>query len=267
MGELIVSDLKVTLKKGAVELVKGLSFTLQGGSSLVLLGQSGCGKTMTCRAAMGLLDPRLFRTGGRILFDGTELLSLPERKRRDYYGKRIAFIPQNPMTALDPSVKIGSQMIESIRLHTDLRGAQCRERAMLSLAKAGLKDTDRIYRSRPDMLSGGMMQRVLIAMALGTDAELIIADEPTTALDVVHRNETVDLFVRLRQAGAAVLFVTHDFAAALRLGGNVLIMKDGAVIEHGQTSAVYDHPKSDYTKALVRASALSKGGNAARADC
>ncbi len=266
MSELTVKKLNISLKKASVSLVKDLSFTLQAGSSLVLLGQSGCGKTMTCRAVMGLLDKKLFRLEGSAAYDGTELLTLPERRRADFYGKRIAFIPQNPMTALDPSVKVGKQMTESLRLHTELNPAQCRQCAMQALERAGLKESDRVFRSRPDTLSGGMLQRVLIAMALSTDAELVIADEPTTALDVVHRNETVDAFIGLREAGAAVLFVTHDFAAAMRIGGDVLIMKEGAAVEQGQTESVYAHPGTDYTRALVRASELSKRGYPEHAD-
>ncbi len=266
MCELAVKKLNIALRKGSIPLVKDLSFTLQAGRSLVLLGQSGCGKTMTCRAVMGLLDKRIFRLEGTASFDGTELLTLPERRRTDYYGKRIAFIPQNPMTALDPSVRIGKQMEETLRLHTKSSPAECRQRAMQSLERAGLNETDRVFRSRPGMLSGGMLQRVLIAMALSTDAELIIADEPTTALDVVHRNETVDAFIGLRQAGAAVLFVTHDFAAATRMGGDVLVMKAGSAVETGQTRDVYAHPGTDYTRALVRAAELSKRGIREHAD-
>ncbi len=261
MSELLVNDLSISLKKDGKTLVDHLSFRLGAGESLVLLGQSGCGKTMSCRAVMGLLEKRRFRIEGSIAFDGTELAALPEGRRAEFYGQRIAFIPQNPMTALDPSVRIGKQMDETLLLHTKLSAAQRRERIRSALRSAGLEELDRVCGARPHTLSGGMLQRVLIAMALSTGAELVIADEPTTALDVVHRNEIVDAFDRLRAGGAAVLFVTHDFAAALRLGGEVLVMQDGAVVERGQTRAVYAAPQSDYTKALVRASSLSKGAS------
>jgi len=265
MRELSVEELRVFAKGAPAPLVDGLSFTLLPGASLILLGQSGCGKTMTCRAVMGLLDRRAFRTEGRAVFDGTELLGLPEKRRADFYGSRIAFIPQNPMTALDPSVTVGRQMTESLRQYTGL-SAQRRRRALEALERAGLEDADRVFASRPDMLSGGMLQRVLIAMALSTDAELVVADEPTTALDVVHRNETVDAFIGLRNSGAAVLFVTHDFAAATRLGGEILVMKDGAAVERGRTEDVYARPETEYARALVRASALSKERRAGHAD-
>ncbi len=259
MNELIIKDLSICLKKDRKPLVRNLSFTLNCGESVVLLGQSGCGKTMTCHAVTGLLNPNVFLTEGSISFCGTELIGLPDRKRRSIYGCRIAFVPQNPMTALDPSMKIGKQMDETLRLHTDLNPEQRRQKILRALEEAGLSDALRVAASFPFHLSGGMLQRVLIAMALITDAGLILADEPTTALDVVHRNEIVDAFVKLRDRGAAILFVTHDFSAALRLGGNVIIMRDGEILETGKTRDVYASPGTDYTRALVKASALSKG--------
>jgi len=265
MRELCANELTVSLKREGKPLVDKISFRLGEGKSLILLGESGCGKTMTCRAVMGLLEKRRFHVSGSVSLDGSELLGLSEKKRAGVYGKRLAFIPQNPMTALDPSVSIGRQMDETLRLHTKLNSTRRRARICSSLLESGLEETERVCRARPNMLSGGMLQRVLIAVALSTGAELVIADEPTTALDVVLRNETVDAFVHLREKGAAVLFVTHDFAAALRLGGEVLVMREGTVVERGDVREVWASPGSEYTKALVRASALSKGTS--YADC
>ncbi len=259
MSELNVNGLSVYLRDSGAALVKNLSFTLRGGSSLTLLGQSGCGKTMTCRAIMGLLEKKAFRTEGSVSFDGTELTSIAEKERKEVYGKRIAFIPQDPMTALNPSSRIGRQMDETLRLHCALGSAQRRERIISALNAAGLPDPQRIFRAYPYMLSGGMLQRVLIAIAMSTGAQLVIGDEPTTALDVVHRNSTVDAFLRLRDEGAAILFVTHDFAAAQRLGGEVLVMRSGEAVEQGETRRICLEAKCEYTKSLVRASALSQG--------
>lgn len=261
MKNLLTNNLTIRTKKENLVLVNRLSFQIKESESLILLGQSGCGKTITCRTVMGILDKTRFRTEGSITFDGLELLNLSENKRGDIYGKKIAFIPQNPMTALDPSMRVGRQMDEMLRLHTDLKAVQRRERIEHVLTDAGLDSTDRIYKSFPFMLSGGMLQRILIAMAMSTKAELVVADEPTTALDVVHRNEIVDSFLRLRQAGSAILFVTHDFAAALRLGGDVMVMREGEIIEKGETMTLYQNPQHPYTKALVSASALSRGAN------
>jgi len=259
MSELKANGLSVILKKDGTPLVQRLSFSLTSGESLILLGQSGCGKTLTCRTVTGILDRTRFRTEGSLVFDGHDLLSLPEKERTGLYGRKIVFVPQNPMTALDPSVRIGRQLDETLRIHLKLTSAQRRERVLRSLTSAGLKDVERVCAAYPHMLSGGMLQRVLIASAISTDAELVVADEPTTALDVVHRNEIVDCFLDLRRSGKALLFVTHDFAAALRLGGNILVLRNGSVVEQGSTRSVYDAPKEEYTRALVRASALSKG--------
>ncbi|MCR5174516.1 MAG: ATP-binding cassette domain-containing protein, partial [Oscillospiraceae bacterium] len=178
MSTLTVKGLSIHVKKDDRPIVSDLSFSLGSGESLALLGRSGCGKTMTCRAVMGLLDRRLFRTEGSVLFDQTQLLQMEERRRPELYGNAIAFIPQNPMTALDPSMRIRGQMDEHLRLHTKLDRKERADCMRDALIRAGLTDTDRIRRSFPHTLSGGMLQRVLIAMATGTGADLIIADEP-----------------------------------------------------------------------------------------
>ncbi len=259
MSLLTIKDLQISLRKGERKLVHNLSVELEKGQSLILLGASGCGKTMTCRAVMGLLDERRFVLNGAIMFDGKALNDLPGTERRRLYGGGIAFIPQNPMTALDPSCRIGRQMDETLRIHSSISHDARKREIMKALSEAGLDDAERVYRAYPHMLSGGMLQRVLIAMALMSHAQLVIADEPTTALDVVHRNATVDAFIRLRELGAAVLMVTHDFAAALRLGGKVLVMKDGRIIESGDVGQIWEAPQADYTRALIHAAALSKG--------
>lgn len=256
---LTVKDLRIELKKDGRRLVRDLSFHVGPGQSLTLLGQSGCGKTMTCRAVMGLLEPRTFSVKGEILFEGKDLAALSGKESRKLYGREIAFIPQNPMTALDPSMRVGRQMEETLKIHTSYSKLQREEKIAAALEKAGLTEPERIRSSYPYMLSGGMLQRVLIAMAVMTEAKLVIADEPTAALDVVHRNEIIDEFIRLRGEGAAVLIVTHDFAAAQRMGGDILVMQDGHSVETGEVREVYRSPKEEYTKALVEASGLSKG--------
>lgn len=251
-----ISHLSVNLRRTGDAIVKDIGFSLREGESLILLGQSGSGKTMTCHAVMGLLEPRRFAVSGSVLFEGTDLFTCGLRERRQVYGGRIAMIPQNPMTAFDPSMKIGRQMMETLLLHTGLSRKEAGDRLKQAFCVAGLVGPDTVCESYPYMLSGGMLQRVMIAFALMVDAKLIIADEPTTALDVAHRNSIVEEFRKLRTAGAGVLLVTHDFAVAAQFGGNILVMKDGDAIERGTVKSVLENPSHPYTKELLNAARL-----------
>ena len=180
-----------------------------------------------------------------------------EKQRRGIYGNQIVYIPQNPMTALDPSMRIGRQMDETLRLHSDKSRQQRYNYILRLLHDVGLDDPDRVYRAYPHMLSGGMLQRVIIAMAMMLDAKFVLADEPTTALDVIHRNEVIDLFSQMKANGVGILMVTHDFATALQLGGNMLVMKEGKIIESGEVQSVFDHTTEPYTRSLIEAYSLS----------
>ena len=255
---LCVKNLSIASKGESRELVSGVSFCVSQGESLILLGQSGSGKTLTCRAIMGLLEPKRFSLQGDILFEDRNLLTLSLRERLGVYGGDIAFIPQNPMTALDPSMRIGPQMDETLALHSRAPKAVRRAKILENLTRAGLPDAEGIYRAYPHTLSGGMLQRVLIAMTMMGEAKIVIADEPTTALDVVHRRETIHSFLQLRQNGVGIFMVTHDVSAAVELGGGVMIMKDGAILERGLIHEVLASPRMPDTKALIAASALSR---------
>ena len=254
-----VEHLTISPKNQQQVLVADLDFTLEEAGAITLLGQSGSGKTMTCRAILGLLNRSAFQVDGEILFEEKSLLQLKEKERALYYGSRIAFVPQNPMTALDPSRKIGVQTAEFLRLHQALnkKEALCLyEQAMI---RAGLADTKRILNSRPYQLSGGMLQRVLIALAVAGKARLVIADEPTTALDAIHRDRAVEQLLKLRAQGCAILIVTHDFDVARHMGGHLLIMKEGRIVERGNAEEILQNPKAGYTKELIEAIHLGWG--------
>lgn len=255
---LSTKQVSIALAKTQTILVKDISLELNDGESMVILGQSGSGKTMTCRAVMGLLDRKRFSVTGSILFEGTELLSCTYKQREKLYGGAIAMIPQNPMTALDPSMKVGKQMEETLTWHTGLKGRERTKRVEQALQEAGLQEVERVYTSYPHTLSGGMLQRVTIAMALMVQAKLVLADEPTTALDVAHRNAVIDTFIQLRSRGTAVLIVTHDFSVAAQMGGQVLVMKQGEVVERGEVRRLLAQPKAGYTKELLAAAQLSQ---------
>ena len=252
-----IKSLEIIIKTEKRTVVKGIDFSMEAGKSLIILGQSGCGKTMTCHCMMGLLDPKKFFVSGEVLYNGTDLLTLSPKEKRRLYGGEIAFIPQNPMTALDPSMRIGKQMLETLLCHMDVPKHERKSRVTEALKKSGLDEAERVYHSFPFELSGGMLQRVLIAMVQMMNAKLVIADEPTTALDVVHRNETMESFLKLRENGTAVLMVTHDFAAALQLGGDMMIMNEGEIIETGETMELLSAPKHNYTRSLMEASVLN----------
>lgn len=246
MPSLMIDHLSINLRSGTDNLVSEISFAIKEGESLILLGQSGSGKTMTCSAVLNLLDPKKFKVSGSVFFGKTDLLNSSEKQRRGIYGNQIVYIPQNPMTALDPSMRIGRQMDETLRLHSDKSRQQRYNYILRLLHDVGLDDPDRVYRAYPHMLSGGMLQRVIIAMAMMLDAKFVLADEPTTALDVIHRNGIIDLFSQMKANGVGILMVTHDFATALQLGGNVLVMKEGKIIESGEVQSVFDHTTEPY---------------------
>ena len=247
MPSLMIDHLSINLRSGTDNLVSEISFAIKEGESLILLGQSGSGKTMTCSAVLNLLDPKKFKVSGSVFFGETDLLNSSEKQRRGI----------NPMTALDPSMRIGRQMDETLRLHSDKSRQQRYNYILRLLHDVGLDDPDRVYRAYPHMLSGGMLQRVIIAMAMMLDAKFVLADEPTTALDVIHRNGIIDLFSQMKANGVGILMVTHDFATALQLGGNVLVMKEGKIIESGEVQSVFDHTTEPYTRSLIEAYSLS----------
>jgi len=256
MNLLSVDNLSVTLRENKQKLVRNVSFSVSSGGKLTLLGQSGSGKTMSCRAILGLLNSHSFQIGGTIDFDGQSLPPLSEGRRKSIYGSQIAFVPQNPMTALDPSRTVGHQMLQFIRLHQSMSVSDARSRYTAALSETGLMQPERILKSFPHQLSGGMLQRVLIALAFAQNVRLILADEPTTALDAVHRDQAVELLCQLQKRGCAVLLVTHDFYVAKQMGGKVLILKEGEAVEQGDIGQVLTIPKADYTRELIDAARL-----------
>lgn len=254
-----VERLTIKLNNQNQELVRDISFSLEEAGTMILLGQSGSGKTLTCRAILGLLNRTTFQVDGEILFEEKPLLRLKEKERALYYGSQIAFVPQNPMTALDPSRKIGVQMVEFLRIHQDLSKKDALFLCEQAMSRAGLADTKRILNNRPGQLSGGMLQRALIALAIAGKAKLVIADEPTTALDAIHRDRAVEQFLKLQEQGCALLIVTHDFAVARHMGGHVLIMREGQMAEQGNAKEVLQNPKAAYTRELIDAIYLGWG--------
>ncbi|MDZ4087883.1 MAG: ABC transporter ATP-binding protein [Tabrizicola sp.] len=245
----------VRTEGGLKPLVQDLSFDLAKGETLAIAGESGSGKSITSLAIMGLLPPPAVRvTGGRVLLAGQELTGMPEAALRAVRGDRIAMIFQEPMTSLNPVMTVGAQLAEAIRAHEPVSRAEARKRAVESLRAVRLSEPERRMGQYPHELSGGMRQRVMIAMALALRPEVLIADEPTTALDVTVQREVLDLLRDLqRDLGTAIILITHDMGVVAEMADRVIVMRQGRQVETAPTLDLFDRPQADYTRALLAA--------------
>lgn len=240
------------------EVVKQVNLELHEGEILGIVGESGSGKSVTALTLMGLNAEAAQLTSGRILFEGVPLREagkpLDKALYRKYQGNYMSMIFQEPMTSLNPTQKAGRQVEEVLRLHTGLKKEEIRAKVLETFEAVGLRDARKVYESYPHQLSGGMRQRVMIAMAIILHPDLVVADEPTTALDVTIQNQIVELLreINTREQNA-MLFITHDLNLARRICHRIAVMKDGCVVEQGETEAVFANPKQSYTKTLIEA--------------
>ncbi|MEP2925322.1 MAG: ABC transporter ATP-binding protein [Bauldia litoralis] len=249
--------LGVTIEIGGrpAEVVRDLSLTLADGEVLGIVGESGCGKTVTARSIIGLdRTDSGFRLGGQMLYRGRDLLALDEHAMRAIRGKEIAMIFQDPMTSLNPLHRIGAQIGETLGEHTALSKAAIRARTINLLRQVGIPHPERRVDDYPHQFSGGMRQRVMIAMALACEPALLIADEPTTALDVTTQLQILDLLARLKDDyRMAVILITHDLGVVAEIADRVMVMYAGQCVEHGTTRDVFHAPKHPYTAGLLAA--------------
>jgi peptide/nickel transport system ATP-binding protein len=237
---------------GIAKAVDGVSFTVQPGEVMGLVGESGSGKSMTGFSIVGLVDHPGEIVGGEILFRGQDLRQMSEKEMRAIRGKRIAMIFQDPLMTLNPVLKIGTQMIETVLAHEKLSRAAARERARQALSKVGIPSPDERLESYPHQFSGGMRQRVAIAIALLHTPDLIIADEPTTALDVTIQAQILSEMQKLcRESGTALIWITHDLSVIAGLADTVSVMYAGRIVENGPVEDVLERPMHPYTRALV----------------
>ena len=260
---LAVSDLSVGLRtrSGVTPLVRGVSLEVRPGERVGLVGESGSGKSLTLLAAMGLLASPVVVTGGSVQLAGTELVGAPDKVLRGFRGSQVAMIYQDPMTSLDPVQRVGAQIAEGLRAHGASR-RDASERTLAVLAEVQLPG--RLARAYPHELSGGMRQRVMIAAALAGNPRLLLADEPTTALDVTIQRQILALVARLQQARhLAVLWVTHDLGVAAQFVQRLAVMYAGRVVEVGPTAATFAAPQHPYTAALLRAVPSTSGSRSA----
>ncbi|MFC3085316.1 ABC transporter ATP-binding protein [Tabrizicola soli] len=245
----------VRTEAGLRPLVRDLSFSLRRGETLCIAGESGSGKSITSLAIMGLLPPPAVRvTGGSIRLHDTELTALPEARMRGIRGERVAMIFQEPMTSLNPVMTIGTQLAEAIRAHAQVGRAEARSRALAALRAVRLSQPERRMGQYPHELSGGMRQRVMIAMALALRPEVLIADEPTTALDVTVQREVLDLLRDLqRDTGMAIILITHDMGVVAEMADRVIVMRNGSMVEEAPVERLFSDPQADYTRDLLAA--------------
>jgi peptide/nickel transport system ATP-binding protein len=237
-----------------VTAVSDVSFQLAAGETLGLVGESGSGKSVTAFSILRLLQPPGRITGGRIMFEGRDLLALTEREMRQVRGARISLIFQEPMTALNPVMRVGDQIAEALTVHGQATPQEGRDRAVALLEAVHIADAGRRVRDYPHQLSGGMRQRVMIAIALACHPALVIADEPTTALDVTIQAQVLDLLRELRaQYSLALLLITHDFGVIAEMADRVAVMYRGAIVEQGPVRQILRTPAHDYTRGLLAA--------------
>lgn len=251
-----IKNLSVPLPAGADRpfAVENLSLTLAKGEILCVVGETGSGKSLTAFASMGLLPTNLDAPSGEVMFDNQNLLTLTEQQRRGINGRKLAMIFQEPIAALNPIYRIGQQVAEAFRLHTDLSEAQIKARVIDLFTEVHLPNPTEILRSYPHQLSGGQCQRVMIATALALDPEILIADEPTTALDVTTQAQILRLMLDLREKhGTGIMFITHDFGVVAEIADRVAVMRHGKLIEVGTAREVLHNPQMDYTKNLLAA--------------
>ena len=249
-----VKNLRVDLPTpgGMLHAVRGIDFQVRRGEMLCLVGESGCGKSMTSLALMGLLPRKAVRSADHIRFGGVDLQGLPERGMNALRGARMAMIFQEPMTSLNPSYTLGDQLCEALRAHRKVSAAQARERALYLLERAGVPQAADRLRQYPHQLSGGLRQRVMIAMALMCGPDLIIADEPTTALDVTLQAQILRLIRELqREFGTAVVFITHDLGVVARIADRVAVMYAGEIVETAPVAELFAQPAHPYTRGLL----------------
>ncbi|WP_309400886.1 ABC transporter ATP-binding protein [Cerasicoccus maritimus] len=254
MPLLDVKDLKISFhgRDRVTEAVKGINFSLEDGQTLAVVGESGSGKSVTAMSLTRLLpDPPTCQISGEILLRGQDVLMMPKRDLRSIRGKEIAYIFQEPSTSLNPVFTVGYQIAEAIKLHVpeekDITG-----RVIDSLRKVGIRDAEKRYKAYPHEMSGGMQQRVMIAMALACEPKILVADEPTTALDVTIQAQIIDLLKELREkTDMSIILITHNFGIIKGFADQVQVMFRGEVVEHGPTEKVLENPQHPYTKALI----------------
>lgn len=251
MNILEVKNLEVILKKNNKKIIKNINFSIEKNSCVGILGESGSGKSITCKSILNILNDN-FNISGEIIFDGKNLINYTEKEMKNIRGKQICMILQNPMTSFDPLFTIQNQMVETFLEHLNISAKDALELAKESLEKMRMKDIDVVLKKYPHELSGGMLQRVMIAIAIALKPKLIIADEPTTAIDSLNQKDIIEEFKILKnEINVSILFVTHDLGVLSYLADKLIVMQNGEIVESGTTNEIINNHSHEHTNFLI----------------
>src|SRR3954454_5641653 len=251
---LTVDHLRIAAARTGEAVVDDISFDIARGEFLAVVGESGSGKTVAARTVLGLLPPGLRRTGGRVMLDGEDLATLSSKRLRALRGPVVGMVFQEPMVSLNPAISVGAQMAEGLTLHMRLSKAEIRQRCLDMLARVQIRDPERTFDAYPHEFSGGMRQRIMLASVMLLKPKLLIADEPTTALDTLTQREVLDLMVGLaRDHGTSVMLITHNLGLVSRYAQRALVLRQGKMVETGTSRQILFSPREAYTKRLVEA--------------
>ena len=249
-----IKDLRVRFHGADHDAVRGIDLTVADGEIMGLVGESGSGKTVTAMVVSGLMPHDRADVSGQVLLDGKDLLALTPAQMRKRQGCAISVVFQEPMSAMNPVMRIGPQVEEALRVHTDLSVQERRQRALQALRDVDLPNAEEVYQKYPHQMSGGMLQRAMIAAAIISRPKLLLADEPTTALDVTIQAQILELLRRLnREMGMSILFISHNLNVVRKLCTRVAVMEKGLIVETGDTQQVFYDPQADYTRRLIAA--------------
>ena len=249
-----IKDLRVRFHGADHDAVRGIDLTVADGEIMGLVGESGSGKTVTAMVVSGLMPHDRADVSGQVLLDGKDLLALTPAQMRKRQGCAISVVFQEPMSAMNPVMRIGPQVEEALRVHTDLSAQERRQRALQALRDVDLPNAEEVYQKYPHQMSGGMLQRAMIAAAIISRPKLLLADEPTTALDVTIQAQILELLRRLnREMGMSILFISHNLNVVRKLCTHVAVMEKGLIVETGDTQQVFYDPQADYTRRLIAA--------------
>ncbi|GKX28819.1 ABC transporter ATP-binding protein [Vallitalea longa] len=255
-----VKELNISLQDDT-SIVRNINFNVKTNRILGIIGESGSGKTMISKSIMRLLNTKKFHITGQVLFDGQDIYNISRKDMGKIRGRKLSLILQNPMTAFDPMSKIGSQLIETLRVHFNITKKEAYHKAIGTLRKMNIGREEEIMDNYPFTLSGGMLQRIMIALTIMLESRLIIADEVTTAIDAFNKTKILEEFKKLKGRGITMMVITHDFRVISALADDIIVLKKGEIIESGNTYDIFNNPKHGYTRKLIEATNLIETTN------